>query len=152
MADLTRLYKNSEKKTVSVSAAMVKHTDVGDTASNELFKLPPNCVITDAVVVVEEAGQSNLTVDFGFDGGNELGNDLDIDGISVVSVPLVTSTTVTGNAETAAGTATKAPRIATGTGKTVTAKFSANPTAGKFHFIVSYIEYTKGNGDLTNLV
>ena len=137
MADLTRKNKNSEKKTLSVMSVPVKHTEV-TTGSNELFKLPPDCLIVDSCVVVEDAGQASLTVDFGFSGGSELGNDLDIDAISVVSVPL------------AAGV--KAPRLVTGTGKTVTATFSADPTAGKFHFIVEYIEYTKGCGELTNLV
>lgn len=150
MTDLTRLRKFAEKKTYSVSAATVKHGDVAGTTLQELFKLPANALITDAAVVVKTAGQTSLTVDFGFDGGNELGNDLDIDGAGVVTVPLVTSTTVTGNAETAAGTAVKAPRIDTGTGKTVTAKFSADPTAGEFVFIVEYIEYDLGNGQLTN--
>ncbi len=151
MTDLTHLRNFSEKKTMSVASARVKHGDVGDTALQELFNLPPNAVITDAMVVVEVAGQNSLTVDFGFDGGNELGNDLDIDGTGVVSVPLVTSTTVSGNAETAAGTATKAPRIATGTGKTVTAKFSADPSAGEFVFIVQFIEYDLGNGNLMSV-
>lgn len=150
MTDITRLKKFAEKKTRSVSAARVNHADVADTALQELFVLPANAVIVDAMVVVEVAGQSSLTVDFGFDGGSELGNDLDIDGTGVVSVPLVTSTTVTGEAQTAAGTAVKAPRIATGTGKTVTAKFSADPSAGEFVFIVEYIEYDLGNGMLTN--
>ena len=142
MTDKTRLRKNSEKKTYSVAAATLLHTDVADANLVELFNLPPNCLIVDASVVVEVAGQSNLTVDFGFAGGNELGNDLDIDGAGVVTVP----ETVSGS-----GTiSTKSPRLTTGSGKNVTAKFSADPTAGKFHFIVEYIEYTLGNGKLTN--
>lgn len=142
MTNLTRVGKNSEKKTMSVSAARIKHGDVADTALQQLFVLPANCLITDAHVVVEEAGQGSLTVDFGFDGGNELGNDLDIDGVGVVTVPLVVSGSGT--------VGTKAPRIATGTGKTVTAKFSTDPSAGSFVFIVEYIEYDLGNGKLTN--
>lgn len=155
MTDLTRLRKFAEKKTYSVSAANVKHTDVAGTTLQELFKLPPNCLIVDATVVVVAAGQGSLTVDFGFDGGNELGNDLDIDAISVVSVPesLLALTLTEGTPNTlSAGTVTKSPRIATGTGKTVTAKFSADPSAGEFVFIVEYIEYTLSNGQLTNYV
>lgn len=142
MTDKTRLRKNNEKKVYSVSAAMILAADVADTALVELFKLPANCLIVDAAIVTEIAGQTNLTVDFGFDGGNELGNDIDVDETGVDTVPL----TVSGG-----GTiGTKAPRLLTGSGKTVTAKFSADPTAGKFHFIVEYIEYTLGNGQLTN--
>lgn len=142
MTDLTRLRKFAEKKKYSISAATVKHGDVAGTTLQELFKLPPNALIVDSAVVVKSAGQTSLTVDFGFDGGNELGNDLDIDGTGVVTVPLVVS---------GSGTiGTKAPRIDTGTGKTVTAKFSADPTAGEFVFIVEYIEYDLGNGQLTN--
>lgn len=141
MTDITRLRKNMEKKSISVSAAEVRHGDVSGTTLQELFNLPADCLIVEAGVVVEQAGQSNLTVDFGFDGGNELGNDLDIDGTGYVDVDI----TASGNAETIQ----KAPRILTGTGKTVTAKFSADPTAGIFHFIVMYVEYTRGNGELT---
>jgi len=136
MADLTRKYKNNEKKTYSVMAARVKHTDVA-TGTNELFTLPPNCLIVDAAIVAEVAGQASLTVDFGFSGGNELGNDIDIAQTGVDTVALVSGA--------------KAPRLLTGTGKTVTAVFSADPTAGEFIFLVEYIEYTKGCGDLTNL-
>lgn len=153
MADITRLRKFAEKKRYQVAAATVKHTDVGSTALQELFNLPGNALITDACVVVKTAGQSSLTVDFGFDGGNELGNDLDIDGTGVVSVPLnILALTLTeGTPNTlSAGTVTKAPRLDTGTGKTVTAKFSADPTAGEFVFIVEFIEYDLGNGEYMN--
>lgn len=143
MTDITYLRKNSEKKVVSVASALIKHGDVSSTALAELFNLPANCLITRAGVVVETAGQANLTVDFGFDGGNELGNDLDIDGTGYVEAGVAAS----GNAETLA----MVPRILTGTGKTVTAKFSADPTAGVFHFIVEFIEYTRGNGQLLAL-
>lgn len=151
MTDLTRTRKFNEKKTASVAAARVLHSDVSGTASNELFVLPANALITNAYVVVKTAGQTNLTVDFGFDGGNELGNDLDIDGAGVVSVPLsIAALTLTeGTPNTlSSGTVTKGPSIDTATGKTVTAKFSADPTAGDFVFIVEFIEYELGNGDL----
>lgn len=154
MTDITRLRKNAEKKTISVASAMVKHSDVAGTTLQELFNLPPNCLIVDSGVVVEEAGQTSLTVDFGFDGGNELGNDLDIDGTGYVQVAeaIAALTLTEGTPNTlSAGTVTKSPRILTGTGKTVTAKFSADPTAGVFHFIVEYIEYTLGNGKLMAL-
>jgi hypothetical protein len=133
MTNLTRVGKNSEKKTVSASAVTVKAGDVAD-ASNELFVLPPNALIVASYCIVKVAGQASLTVDFGFDGGAELGNDLDIDGAAVVE----------GLADAGA--------LDTGTGKTVTALFSATPSAGEFVFIVEYVEYNKGCGDLTNLV
>ncbi len=133
MVDITRLRKNAEKKVISVSSAEIGHADVSGTALQELFKLPANSVITNASVYVETAGQASLTVDFGFDGGNELGNDLAISATGVKGTALAL-----------------ASRIATGTGKTVTAVFSADPTAGKFHFMVEYIEYTRGCGELTN--
>lgn len=132
MTDLTRMKKYAEKKTVSVSAARIKHGEVADTAQQDLFNLPPNAIITHAYVDVKAVGQALLTVDFGFDGGNELGNDLDINGpVGVVGGELTTA-------------------LATGTGKKVTAKFSADPSAGDFVFVVQYIEYDLGNGQLTN--
>lgn len=134
MVDLTRQGKFAEKKVISVSAARLKHTDVSSTAKQELFKLPQNCIITGAWVDVKVVGQALLTVDFGFDGGNELGNDLDINGPAGV---------VGGALSTA---------LATGTGKTVTATFSADPTAGDFVFVVQYIEYDLGTGRLTEYI
>lgn len=50
-----------------------------------------------------------------------------------------------------AGTVVAAPRILTTTGKNITATFSADPTAGDFSFIVEYIEFELGNGNLTEL-
>lgn len=172
MPNLTRKYNYSEKKTLSIAAARVKHSDVAATTLQELFCLPKNAVITNAFCVVEVAGQSNLTVDFGFDGGAELGNDLDIDAAGYVAgLPVVsTLTTLTGTVTaltlaegtpntltsgtvaltSGAGTVTAAPRLLTGTGKTVTAKFSADPSAGEFVFVVEFIEYDVGNGNLMN--
>lgn len=153
MTDLTRKGNFAEKKTYSVSAARIKHGDVADTASQELFNLPANCLITNAYVLVKTVGQATLTVDFGFDGGNELGNDLNINGATgAISVPFsVLALTLTEGAPNTlgSGTVSKSPLIDTGTGKTVTAKFSADPTAGDFVFIVEYIEYDLGNGNLT---
>lgn len=141
--DLTRKKDFSQKKTRSVSAARVTHDMVSSTAVQKLFNIPANCVIVDAMVVVEVPGQNGLTVDFGYTGAdNALGNDLDIDGpAGVVTVPLVVASTA----------ATKAPRIATGTGKEIIATFSADPTAGSFVFVVEYVELDLTNGQLTNL-
>ena len=154
MVDITRLRKNAEKKTLSISSAEIRHGDVSATTSQELFNLPANCLIVDAGVVVEVAGQGGLTVDFGFDGLAELGDDLALSSTGYVDTPFDVTTLVladgTPNTLTS-GTVAKTPRLLTGTGKTVTAKFSADPSAGIFHFIVEYIEYTLGNGNLTVL-
>jgi len=188
MTDVTRYRDFAEKKTVSVSAARLLHSDVADTALQELFNLPEKCLIIDAGIVVDVAGQGGLTVDFGFAGGNELGNDIALDSTGYKQVAMatllttltgVTALTSTAGTVTAlvlgegtpntltsgtvsltngagtctltsgAGTATKAPRILTETGKNVTAKFSADPSAGDFTFIVEYIEYTLKNGQRT---
>ncbi len=151
MTDLTRKRKFNEKKTLSTAAARVKHTDVADTTSHELFNLPPNAVIIDAMVNVEVAGQGSLTVDFGFSGGDELGDALAIDatGVKTTALDIAALTLTEGAPNTLdSGTVTPAPRLATGTGKNVTAKFSADPSAGEFVFIVTFIEYDLGCGDL----
>lgn len=134
MTDLTRKKDFAQKKSACVAAARLTHDMVSDTALQELFNLPPNALITNSYAHVEVAGQTSLTVDFGFDGGAELGNDLDIDDVGPVAGA------VTGPATS----------LATDTGKTVTAKFSAAPTAGSFVFIVEFIEYDLSTGELMN--
>jgi hypothetical protein len=138
MTDLKKVSKFNQKKTRSVSsatlvggssAALDGGAYVADTATQELFTIPANSLITDCYIVVEEAGQGSLTADIGYAGSNELFNDADIDAVSVVKDAGI--------------------KLATGTGKTVTAKFSAAPTQGRFHVIVEYIEYTLSNGDFT---
>lgn len=153
MTDLTRIRKNAELKVLSVAAATVKHTEVAAATLNELFNLPANCLIVDAGIIVDVAGQGGLTVDFGFDGGNELGNDIAISstGYKQVANSIAALTLTEGTPNTlSSGTVTKSPRILTGTGKEVTATFSADPTAGEFTFIVQFIEYTVGNGQFMN--
>ena len=138
MTDLTRLRDFAQKKTVSVSAARLKHSDVADTTLQTIFNLPEDALIVDAGVLVHVAGQASLTADFGFAGGAELGNDL------------VLSTTgyKTGMPLTE-GTPNTSARIPTLTGKDVTVKFSADPSAGEFTFICEYIEFALKNGNLT---
>ena len=138
MVDLTKVTQNAQKKVKSISSAILVGGSTAalnggsyanTTANYDLFRLPANCLVTDAYVVVEAAGQANLTADIGYDGGAELINDADIDGVSVVKDAGI--------------------KLATGTGKLVTAKFSAAPTVGRFHVVVEYIEYTLTNGMLT---
>lgn len=155
--DKTRLRKSAEKRTISVAVAHLKFSDItgqGTADINQLFNLPKNALIVDSGVVVDTVANGSITVNFGFDGGTELGSALDIHtavGYKQVAEAIATLTLTEGTPNTlSAGTVTKAPRLLTGTGKTVTAVFSAVPTAGEWRFIVEYIEYTLGNGDLTN--
>lgn len=138
MVDITQVTKNGQKKTRSVSsailvggstAALAGGSYANTTSNYDLFNLPPNALVTDAYIVTDVAGQATLTCDLGFDGGAELINDADIDNTGVVKDAGI--------------------KLATGTGKLVTAKFSAAPTVGRFIAVVEYIEYTKANGDLT---
>lgn len=138
MTDKTRLRKNAELKVTSVAAAELLFGDVADTSTHELFNLPADAVIIDAAVIIDEASQGAVTVDFGFAGGAELGNDLAVSS--------------TGLVQGIAGTivSAEANKILTGTGKNVTVVFSAAPTSGKFRFLVTFIEYTAGNGFFMN--
>jgi hypothetical protein len=130
MTDLTRKGNFSSKKGVCVASARITHDMVADTALNTLFNLPDNAVITNAIVVVEVVGQASLAVDFGFNGGDEL------DSAAVLTTVAALKTDLS---------------LATGTGKDVTAKFSAAPTAGTFVFIVEFIEYDIATGALMNV-
>lgn len=173
--DLTRLHDFAHKKTVSVSAARVLYSNVVSTNTLQLFKLPPKALIVAAGVVVDTVANGAITVNFGFDGGTELGSALDIHTAVGYkqSTEVSTVTTLTGTVTdltltegtpntlssgtvaltSGAGTVVHAPRILTGTGKTVTAVFSAGPTAGDFTFVVEYIEYAlKSGAGLTNYV
>src|SRR5688572_11534571 len=114
MVDLTRVSDNNEKKTISVVAAVIDHSQVPDTANVVLWNIPGRCLITRAYVINEVAGQAALTADIGFAGGAELINDADLDGTPGVVDDAMTIP------------------IWSGTGKQVTIKFSADPTAGRF--------------------
>ena len=132
MPDLTRVSDNNEKKTISVVAAVVEHGQVSNTDNVVLWNIPGRCLITRAYAVTEVPGQAALTADLGFAGGNELMNDVDLDGTPNTVDDVLTTP------------------VWTGTGKQVTANFSADPTAGRFVFMIEYIEYTLGNGKLLN--
>jgi len=153
MTDLTRKKDFAEKKTISVSSARLQYGDIADTTLQELFNLPENCLITDAGIIRHTAGQAGLTVAFGFAGGTELGAAVVMSAAGYIDTAEVIATLAlaegTPNTLTS-GTITKGPRILTTTGKNVTVKFSATPTAGDFTFIVSYIEFDLGNGKMTN--
>lgn len=134
MTNLSPQKKHNEKKTLSVASAVINHAEVNSTNFNELFSLPPRCLITNAYVLCEENGQASLTASVGFKGGtgSELVSAADVDGTpgvvkDALSLP-----------------------VRTLTGKTVGVTFSADPTAGQFVVIVQYIEYTLGNGKLLN--
>lgn len=130
MTDLTRKSTFSQKKGVCVASARITHDMVADTALNTLFNLPENAIITDAFVVVEAASQAGVTVDFGYDGGSELDNDASVASVAVIKTELA---------------------LNTGTGKAVSAKFSAAPTAGTFVFVVEFIEFDLATGPLMDV-
>lgn len=134
--DKTRLKKAAEKKTVSVSSTKVLFSDVPapGTDTLQLINLPENAVVTDAYLVVNKATQAAITVDIGFAGGAELGNNLVVSAVGFVAGALVNN----------------AAHLLTGTGKTVTVIFSALPTAGDIDIVVEYTEHTLSNGNLTN--
>lgn len=142
MTDLTRKSNFSQKKGVCVASARITHDMVADTALNTLFNLPENAVISNSYVVVEVAGQASLTVDFGFAGGDELGDGLalDVTAGTVVSTPLVV-----------ASSAAAQVLLHTGTGKAVSAKFSSDPSAGTFVFVVEFTEYDLATGSLMDI-
>jgi hypothetical protein len=129
IVNLTRNGKFAEKKNVSVAAASFTSSDVSTTDGYELFKLPADCVITSVITYASVAGQTGLTMDLGFsEGGVELGANVDVDDTAVKGGALATA-------------------LATGTGQTVYVSPDAAPTAGTFHVMVEYIEYTRGNGE-----
>ena len=146
MTDLTRGRSFNEKKTRSVAAGVITYDQVVGTTVHDLFVLPERAIVTAAYLVPEVASQAAITVDIGFKGGagNELFNDA---AVSNTTVKTTNVASVDGNAQTNVPTAIA---LLTGTGKTVTAQFSAQPTAGRFAVVVEFIEYTLGNGDLLN--
>ncbi len=155
--DLTRKRKFGEKKTKSVSSARLQLADVVGLSTNvlNLFNLPPDAIVTDAYVIVDDAAQGGVTVDFGFAGGTEFGSALAVSATGVKekaeSIATLTLNEATPNTLNA-GTVTKALRLQTLTGKTVTAKFSAEPNETvDMTFVVEYIEYRLSNGDLTTV-
>lgn len=136
MVDITRLRKNAEKKTVSVSATRVLAADVVDNTLHYVFRVPANALIINAGVLVKEASQAAVTMDLGVDGDASLGSALAV--------------SATGFKGTAVAAGPQAPRVDSGTGLAISVKFSAKPTQGVFIPIVEYIEYDMGNGDYTN--
>lgn len=136
MVDITRLRKNAEKKTVSVSACCVLAADIVDNTLHHIFRIPANALIVSAGILVKEASQAAVTADLGVDGDATLGSAL------VMSA--------TGFKATNIAVGPQAPRIDSGTGLAISVKFSAKPTQGLFIPVIEYIEYDMGNGDYTN--
>lgn len=133
MGDLTRTAKFSEKKSRSVAATerAMLYSEFDTTSAVTLFNLPANCLITDAYVITETAGQTSLTLDVGVTGDADgLIADADVDNTGIVKDALSTG-------------------VLTGTGTAVTVTPSATPTAGAFIFVVDYVEYTKSTGEMT---
>lgn len=132
MTDLTRNPGFNQKKAVCVASATLETADFDGTNQLDVFNLPANALVTDAYVITEEAGQTSLTLDVGFDGGAELINDADVDNTGVVKDALTTG-------------------VQTDTGKTVSVTPSAEPTQGKFIAIVEFIEYNVATGHLMDV-
>lgn len=155
--DLTRSKRFGDKKTISVASARVKLADILGCGTDNitLFNLPPNSIIVDAYAIVDNAAQVGVTTSLGFSGGTELLAAVSVASIGVkqtaLSIAALTLTEGTPNT-LSAGTVTKGPKLLTGTGKVVTAKFSAEPNEEiDITYVVEFVEYTKANGDLMDV-
>lgn len=145
MGNLTRKHKYNEKKTRSVSAAVDITDDMLNAAeAYTLFQLPPRSLVT-AAHIIRHVAANAITADIGVAGGSELFNDAALNATGVLTT---NTTTVTGNAETAAVGKT----LYYDTGADITITPSGNMTAGRFSVIVEYVEMTLGNGKLTDYV
>lgn len=151
--DLTRKYGYNEKKTISVAAATMKAADILDATAHDLFNLPNNALITNAWLICEEYGQTNLTLSVGIKGvsATSLFNAIDVDGTPANKVS--DAKTAFGGTGTTPNIASsvKGPNILTGTGATVILTASVKPTAGRFVVVVEYVEYDLGNGNLMSI-
>lgn len=129
MTDRTISKNFSEKKTISVSSAVLEVSDFDGTNALELFRLPQHSVVTDSRIVTLEAGNSGLTVD------------LDVGTVKRGDDVAVTTKGTIAELDTAQLLETET---------TVSLTPSATVTAGQFAVIITYIEFTLGNGTLTN--
>lgn len=125
--DLTYKRNFAQKKSLSVSAGVLDKKDFSGTKELDLFNIPESALIRDIYIVTEVAGNTGLTfkVKTGTVSSIAAG---DVDNIGVV---------------------TTSPNIATGSGKKITITPNKAVSAGKFAIIVEYLEYTLGNGILT---
>lgn len=108
------------------------------TSNNELLvKLPPNALILDAYVYVKTASNAATTAVFALgttDGGAQI--------LSAANAKtLGKQGTFTGQSDTGTGKDVYLTRTVTG---------AATP-AGKYVVVIEYLEYTKTNGELTNV-
>lgn len=130
--DKTRLAGANQKKVRSVSAVKLKSTDFNSTDTLRVINLPADCLITAAYAVVKTVANAGSTLDIGTTAtGNELADNLALTTAGAVGA-VITS------------------EVDTGTGKSIFVTPNQALTAGEFHVIVEYIEYTRNNGELTN--
>ena len=133
----TREAERSLKKSYSVSSVTLKADDItADTDILQLFNIPENSLIYDAEVIskVPFNPGTSLTVE-GRYGGNQVFAPVDLTSIAGIIVLVVT----------------KRDSGAGGFFTLTTSLGGALPTVGEFEIMVKYIEYTKNNGELTQL-
>lgn len=134
--DQTRSGKNSEKKSICSSSALINFGDqavaIGESVA--VFTLPAKAVVTNAYFVVES----------GVTGATATGK------ITVGSTDAIAAVAFAGVAGAIkGGTVTK---VNTGTGAEVAVTVGvANATAGSVTVIVEYHEYEKSTGELTQI-
>ncbi len=134
--DDIRVAKNSQKKTSSVSSAVLNFTDrtVNSGESVSVFNLPAGAVVTSAYFYVGT----------GVTGATATGK------ITVGSTDAIAAVAFAGTAGAVKGGATT--KVATGDGAEVTVTIgTANATAGEVTAVVEYTEFGKASGELTNV-
>lgn len=129
MTNRTNVRDFAQKKSYSVSAATLQAEEFDGLNAIEVFNLPEKALVTNAFIVTEVAGPLLLTLK------------VDVGATSVI---------LAGNADTTGGISEAGTNVLTGTGQAVTVTPSAAVLHGTFTVIIEYIEYTLGNGHLTN--
>lgn len=128
--NLSRLNRASEKKSTNASAVKLLFSDIPGLDTYQLFKLPPNVMVTDVITKVSVAGQAGSSVAIGFQG----------------EAPLATVDTAI------AGSTGESGYDDTGTGKVLVITPNVALTSGAFIVIIKYVEYTLNNSEFTNYI
>jgi len=134
--DQTLNGKNNQKKDVNVSSATLDFVaqNVAATETVGVFRLPDNAVVINAFFFVK-TGLTNTTA---------------TGKITVGSTDAIAAVAFAGSDATLKGGAVT--KVHTGTGADVTVTIgTADATDGEVEVIVEYIEYTKTNGEQTQV-
>lgn len=131
LQNLSRLKTANQKKAVQIASLEFDFNDLTLVDEHQFFQLPKNAVILRSYFEVIEAGVAASTADIGFDGLDELFNNVDLVALAY--------TTFVGNLNTL-------------TGKTITFVPSVEQTQGRWRLIIEYVEFDLTTGDLTELV